>query len=131
MLILGADWGNIRAATALRSRREAAIRTRRTLLFPTRSSQTTQLSSSAVSSSLRSALKKLGVSRRVTSHSGRKGAAVESLLAGVPVVAIQAFGGWQNIATLERYVGEALRKNIALGDLWKVKASHNVWGRQF
>lgn len=123
------DWRNIRAATALRRRREAAIRAKRTLLFPTRNSPTTQLSSSAVSASLKSALKKLGVSRRVTSHSGRKGAALESLLTGIPVVAIQAFGGWRNVASLERYVGEALRRNIALGDLWRHKTIGDI-GRQ-
>ena len=75
------------------------------------------LSSSAVTQSVRSALVKLGIRIRVTAHSGRKGTAEELVLAGLPMVVVQSFGGCNNLATLERYIGEAIRKNVALGDI--------------
>ena len=75
------------------------------------------MSSATVSKKLREVMIKLNMDKRVTAHSGRKGAAVQALLQGLPVVAIQSFGAWRDLRTLEVYVGEALRRSVALGDL--------------
>ena len=111
------DVGNIKARTFLQLRRQAAIRHHTPLLFAKKEGEKATLSSSTVSKKLKEVMMKLNLDRRVTAHSGRKGAAVQALLQGVPVVAIQSFGAWKDLRTLEVYVGEALRRSIALGDL--------------
>lgn len=118
------DLGHIRAATILRRRRETAIRSCSPLLFPSRKEGKQPLSSSAVSQRLRKVLRKLGSTLRVTAHSGRKGAALEALLSGVPIVAIQSFGAWKDLRTLELYVGEAVRRNVSLGDVLAERQRH-------
>lgn len=55
---------------------------------------------------------RLGVDKRISAHSARKGAAVEAVLAGVPLPVVQALGGWRDINTLQAYIGEALRRTV-------------------
>lgn len=130
------DLGHIRAATFLKKRREAAIRTSTSLIYPARKESELVLSSSAVSQRLKRVMRKLGNSDRVTSHSGRKGSALEALLMGVPMVAIQSWGAWKDLRTLERYVGDALRRNVSLGDILahrkRHRSTHNglIWQHQ-
>ena len=124
------DVGGVRAAIALRRWRETAVRNKTPLIFPACRRGTKEVSSSTVSTNLRSALRKLGMNIRVTSHSARKGSALEALLAGVPLIAIQAFGGWRDLATLERYVGDAVRRNIAVGQVLNVRTCGNMWNGQ-
>ena len=121
------DVGGLRPSTMLRKWRNVAVRAQRTRLFPARGGAVEHISSATITTNLRSVIKKLGLGIRVTSHSGRKGAALESLLAGVPLVAIQAFGGWRDIASMERYVGDAIRKNIAVGELLGQVKSYCGW----
>lgn len=63
--------------------------------------------------------KKLGLEARITSHSARKGAAVEALKAGVPLPIIQALGAWKDANSMQAYIGEAVRRSTALMDLLK------------
>lgn len=111
------DIGFIRAATFVEQRRNTAIRKGRRILFSSRRNADSPISSSAVSGLLKKIMKKIRSTRRVTAHSARKGAAVEALLSGLPVVTIQSFGGWQDMGTLERYLGDSLRRNVAWVDL--------------
>ena len=57
-------------------------------------------------------VKHLKLPYRVSSHSARKGAATEAVLAGLPPVAIQAYGLWKEAGALQKYVGEALRQRF-------------------
>lgn len=108
------------AADTLERYREAARRERRRLLFPGRNGK--QQTTAAVTTQLRRACRKLGVKRRITSHSARKGAAVEAVLQGVPLPVVQALGGWRDLNTLQAYIGEAVRRTTSLTQCLK-------WGR--
>ena len=115
-----ADIGFIRASTFVEQRRNTAIRKGRRILFSSRRNTDDPISSSAVSGLLKKLMKKIRCSKRVTAHSARKGAAVEALLSGLPVVTIQSFGGWKDMGTLERYLGDSLRRNVAWVDLLRL-----------
>ena len=111
------DVGFIRAATFVKQRRNTAIRKGCRLLFSAKENADKPMSSSTVSNLLRRIMKKIRSTKRVTAHSARKGAAVEALLSGLPIVTIQSFGGWQDMRTLERYLGDSVRRNVAWMDL--------------
>lgn len=74
---------------------------------------------SSITSLLGRLSKKLGLEARITSHSARKGAAVEALKAGVPLPIIQAMGAWKDANSMQAYIGEAVRRSTALMDLLK------------
>lgn len=109
----------LRAADKLRKYRQEAIKAGRKELFVTRKGR--QLETTKITARLKRASKKLGIAARITSHSARKGAAVEALLAGVPVPVIQALGGWKDINTLQAYLGEAVRRTTSVLDVLRGK----------
>ena len=111
------DMGFIKAATFVQRRRDTTIRKGRQVLFSAKENKDEPMSSSVVSTLLKGIMKKIKSVKRVTAHSARKGAAVEALLSGLPIVTIQSFGGWQDMRTLERYLGDSLRRNVAWMDL--------------
>lgn len=102
----------LRAAERLQHHREAAKRERRKLLFPGQDGKLQ--ATAAITARLRRASKKLGIGERITSHSARKGAAVEAVLQGVPLPVVQALGGWRDLNTLQAYIGEAIRRSTSL-----------------
>ena len=97
------DMGFIKAATFVQRRRDTTIRKGRQVLFSAKENKDEPMSSSVVSTLLKGITKKIRSVKRVAAHSARKGAAVEALLSGLPIVTIQSFGGWQDMRTLERY----------------------------
>lgn len=101
----------------LRERRARAILQGRTLLFSSREDKDAAITSSEVTAALKRLTRKLQLKCRVTAHSGRKGAAVTALLAGIPVVVIQAFGLWKGVESLQAYLGKAVRERFCILDL--------------
>ena len=67
-----------------------------------------------ISNALTRLATKCGLKVHVTAHSGRKGAATEAVLAGVPLVVIKAMGYWSQVDTLEKYIGDSVRKQVGL-----------------
>lgn len=57
---------------------------------------------------------KWGLSGHTTAHPARKGAAAEAILAGIPPVVVKAMGYWAQVDTLEKYIGETVRRQVAL-----------------
>ena len=106
------DRAGLRAAERLRRYRREAIGCRRKYLFTEKRGRPP--STASVTERLKRVTRKLGLAARITAHSARKGAAVEALLAGVPIPVIQALGGWRSADTLQAYVGEAVRRTIPL-----------------
>lgn len=102
----------LRAADKLKEYREAAMKRGKTYLFRGHSRKPPE--TAAVTRLLRSTSTKLGMRERITSHSARKGAAVEALLAGVPLPVIQALGAWRDINSLQAYVGDSVRRSTGL-----------------
>ena len=62
-----------------------------------------------VSWQLKRVAAKVGYKERISAHSARKGAAVEAVLAGIPLPVVQALGAWKDINSLQAYIGDALR----------------------
>ena len=102
----------LKAANMLRKYKEAAIKQGKTYLFegnkgkPPETPEITRL--------LKRITKKLSINERITSHSARKGAAVEAVLAGVPLPVVQALGDWKDINSLQAYIGDSIRRSTAL-----------------
>lgn len=107
-----ADTQGLRAAEILERYRKEARRTGNKALFTGRGGK--QLSTAKITAKLRKVSLKLGFNIRLTAHSARKGAAVEALLAGVPLPVIQALGAWKDLNTLQAYIGEAVRRTTPL-----------------
>lgn len=107
----------LRAAERLERRRKEAMKKGRLLLFPGRSGK--PLATATVTRHLKKLARRLGVEGRISSHSARKGAAIEAVLAGVPLPVVQALGGWKDINTLQAYIGEGLRRSVPLLDILK------------
>ena len=90
------------------------------------------LSSSAVTAALKRICRKTNMTGRITSHSGRKGAAVSALISRVPIVVIQSLGLWGNIDTLQSYLGKAIRENYGVLELiddirgWRDKSNIRI-----
>lgn len=101
----------------LSERRKRAQLLSRDLLFSCVEAQDVPLSSADITTALRKAVKKVHIKCRITSHSGRKGAAVTALLAGVPIVVIQSFGLWKCLDSLQAYLGNAVREQFCVLDL--------------
>lgn len=112
----------------LQSRRAAAILQGRTLLYSGQTGRDVPVTSSDVTHALKRVTRKLKMMCRITAHSGRKGAAVAALLAGVPLVVIQSLGLWRCIDSLQAYLGESLRQEFCVLDFLKRGASS---ARQF
>ena len=109
-----ADVGRLRPATILAERRREAIREGKTYLFAWGEDNDLPPETSQLSSALKSATFKLGVDKRITAHSARKGAAVELLLNGTPIPVIRAWGIWAQLESLEAYLGRTLREEVPL-----------------
>ncbi len=109
------DASGLRAAEILtRYREEARMKGRRCLFVEGRNKH---IETSRVTNRLRRLGEKLGSGMRITSHSARKGAAVEAVLGGTPLPVVQALGGWANINSLQAYVGEAIRRTTSLSEV--------------
>ena len=72
---------------------------------------------SVITSHLRRLTKRLGIRERITSHSARKGVAVEALKAGVPLSIIQALDAWKDPNSMQAYIWEAVRRSVSLIEL--------------
>ena len=72
----------------------------------------------------------LPLPQRVTCHSARKRAAIEAVLAGLPVPVVQTYGVWGNASSLEKHVGETLRQRFPfLRTLAAAARTGSHWGR--
>ena len=109
------DNRNLRPASILRERREKALENNRKYLFSD-GAEDLPITTDKVTKTLKKIVNKLGIKKRITAHSARKGAAVELLLRGVPLVAIKSWGIWANVDTLEAYVGRTVREEVSLLD---------------
>lgn len=109
------DGVGLQPASILKEKRKRAIRQNRRYLFQEESSNL-PISTGNITKSLKNLTRRLGIEKRITAHSARKGAAVELILRGIPLVAIKAWGTWANLDTLETYVGKAIREEVALMD---------------
>ena len=95
------------------------------LLFKSPSGEV--LEAARVRDQLKRVVNKLGMNLRLTTHAARKGAAVESVLAGAPLPMVQAWGSWESIDSLQDYVGKAIRVAISplewldgrAGEMWQ------------
>ena len=84
------------------------------------------LEAARVRDQLRRVVVKLGMNLRLTTHAARKGAAVESVLAGAPLPVVQAWGSWESIDSLQDYVGKAIR--VAISPLeWLNRRVTETW----
>lgn len=99
-------------ADILREYRRRAVEQGRARLFVGRDGEVP--STAAITRGLKKASRRLGFTQRITSHSARKGAAVEAILAGVPLPVVQALGAWRDINSLQAYIGESVRRSTAL-----------------
>ena len=72
------------------------------------------IKTSTITNSLTSLAEKCGIYRHVTAHSARKGAAAEAMLAEIPLVVVKAMGHWSQVDTLEKYIGESIRRQVGL-----------------
>lgn len=106
-------------ARVLQRQRAEAILQGRTLLYSGQTGRDIPVTSSEVTHALRRVTKKLKMLCRITAHSGRKGAAVAALLAGVPLVVIQSLGLWRCVDSLQAYLGESLRQEFCVLDFLK------------
>ena len=109
----------LRAADMLFRYRELAVQEGRRKLFTGRDGK--GLKTPTISIRLKNAAQKLGFSIRLSAHSARKGAAVEAASRGIPFPVLQALGAWQNMDSVQSYIGEALRKTTPLMSLLKGK----------
>ena len=109
------DKGGFRAAEVLREYREEAVAQGRATLFGGRKDKPPE--TAEITRTLRGLGERLGEGMRLTSHSARKGAAVEAVLAGVPLPVVQALGGWKDLNTLQAYIGEAIRRTSPLMEI--------------
>ncbi len=73
-----------------------------------------------VTQALKRVTKKMQMECRITAHSGRKGAAVAAVLAGVPLVVVQSLGIWRCINSLQSYLGRSLREEVGVLDLLNI-----------
>ena len=94
----------------LKKRRERALLLSRHLLFSKQESKDSPLIAADVTAALKRVARKVRMNCNITSHSGRKGAAVAALVAGVPIVVIQSLGLWKCLDSLQAYLGRAVEK---------------------
>lgn len=113
------DTRGFNAAERLVHYRRQAIRRGKKSLFRGRNNKV--LETATITSYLRRLSRKLGCGARITSHSARKGAAVEALKAGVPLPVIQALGAWKDQNSMQAYIGEAVRRSTSLMEVIDVE----------
>ena len=101
----------------LRERRVSAKRYARNLLFSRSDTEDLQFTSTEVTKALKRVAEKMHLRCNITSHSGRKGAAVAGLVAGVPITVIQALGAWKCLESMQSYLGKAIRENYGILEL--------------
>ena len=105
-------------------RRQKALKREDRSLFPSTRAAGRAMDSKEATHGLQLLVKHLKLPYRVSSHSARKGAATEAVLAGLPLVAIQAYGLWKEAGSLQKYVGEALRQRFPFLDaLWGLRGT--------
>lgn len=109
----------------LRDRRGRALLLSRNLLFSKEESVDSPITSTEVTAELKRVVRKVHVKCKITSHSGRKGAAVAALIAGVPIVVIQSLGLWKCLDSLQAYLGRALREQFCVLDLLTKSGKNN------
>ena len=97
----------LRAREALEHYKKDAIEKGKKGLFLNKKNKS--IGTPQVSWQLRKIAAKVGFKERISAHSARKGAAVEAVLAGIPLPVVQALGAWKNIDSLQAYIGDALR----------------------
>lgn len=107
------------AADRLARWREEAAKQGKTGIFTNR--QGVYPTTATITRRLKKVTEKVGVKTRVTAHSARKGAAVEAVLAGVPMPVIQALGGWKDLNTLQAYIGESVRRSTPLLEILGIR----------
>lgn len=122
------DTASLFPTEILRRRRERAALNGGDLLFTAEESGSTVLTSSEVTKDLKRLMRSIGMNRRVTAHSGRKGAAVTALLAGVPVPAIQALGAWKREDSLQAYLAKSVREQFSVMELVKPRRTTTEQG---
>lgn len=106
------DMGGVRPASILNGWRDEAINKGRKHLFAWTKEGDSPPKTHQITSALKTAIKKLGIGKRITAHSARKGAAVELLLNGAPISVIRAWGIWAQLESLEAYLGRTIREEV-------------------
>lgn len=106
------DAAGLAPASILRARRKAALSREPSWLFPSTWHKGEAMATSEATKALGSLAKRVGLDCRVTAHGGRKGGAVEAVMAGMPVVAVQAYGLWKQQDSLLDYVGPSIRRQL-------------------
>ena len=106
------DVESVRPTHILKWRRECAIREHKKYLFTMKENGDSPVTTQQVTSALKGLTRKFGMKERITAHSARKGAAVEVLFAGAPLVAIKAWGVWSQLDSLEAYLGKTIRQQV-------------------
>jgi len=68
---------------------------------------------------------KLGISKKITPHSERRGFVIDNLKVGTPIAALQRMGGWDSLDSLQKYTNIYTNdiKDIATEAMRKRKAS--------
>lgn len=106
------NMGGLEAAEKLARYREEARKQGRKTVFIGKSGGPPE--TATITRHLKKLGKKVNCGTRLTSHSARKGAAVEAVLNGVPIPVVQALGGWKDLNSLQAYIGEAIRRTTPL-----------------
>lgn len=101
----------LEARSIVRTYESKAIGGPEDLLFKSQSGKVWE--SARIRDLLKSAVQKMGLDIRLTTHAARKGAAVESVMSGAPLPLVQAWGAWESMDSLQDYVGKALRIRIS------------------
>ena len=104
----------IDAENILKERRRKAESEGRTYIFTQSKKADSVVRTSTITNALTNLAEKCNIGRRITAHSARKGAAAEAILAGIPVEVVKAMGCWTQIDTLEKYIGDTVRRQVAL-----------------
>ena len=101
-------------AEILRKRQKEAMKNGRNRVFTRSEKKDVGLLTSSITKTLMALAERCKMGRHITSHSARKGAATEAVLAGVPLVVVKAMGYWTQLDTLEKYIGDTIRQQVAL-----------------
>ena len=107
-------WGVIRPENMLRKREEEAGKEGKTFVFTLSKESDSVIRTNVITKALMELALKCGLKGHITAHSARKGAAAEAILAGIPPVVVKAMGYWAQIDTLEKYIGDTVRRQVAL-----------------
>ena len=104
-----ADGFGLYPTTILKVRRSIGIRAKREYIFARTEDKDEPFSTSLVTNTLARLGEVLGLPIRITAHSARKGAASEAIVRNVPPLVVKSLGGWQQIDSMEAYIGDTVR----------------------